>query len=192
MAQFPLKKFKIKFPKLNESTARTFQSKYESELAEASTSITLKPQGRPLGGIDDDDGSTIHFSSKQQRWSYFQRSCRQYYKSFDVSPPKLNWSPDKRTITATFAISFKADFLPTSSFDETYYSNEHESCKLVEEILKPYINKIIKQENLPVDQKSLVIMDVFTGQMTTAVLDMYKENNIEVVCVCVCVLCVLT
>ena len=99
-----------------------------------------------------------------------------------------------------FANSFKADFLPMQliyagkttkclprfnfpdqyslSFNETHYSNERESCKLIEEILKPYINKIIKQENLPVDQKSLVIMDVFTGQMTTAVLDMYKENTI--------------
>ena len=57
-----VRKFKIKFPKLNESTARTFRSKYESELAEAkkkgrpaATSIILKPQGRPLllGGIDD-------------------------------------------------------------------------------------------------------------------------------------------
>ena len=107
---------------------------------------------------------------------------------------------DKRTITAMFVFSFKADFLPMQliyagkttkcllrfnfpdqyslSFNETHYSNERESCKLIEEILKPYINKIIKQENLPVDQKSLVIMDVFTGQMTTAVLDMYKENTI--------------
>ena len=114
-------------------------------------------------------------------------------------------SSDKRTITATFAISFNGTFLPMQliyrgkttkslplykfpesfflSVNKTHYSNELEPCKFVEEILVPYINKVRQQESLPIGQKTLVIMDVFTGQITTTVLDLYKENNIEVVCV---------
>ena len=104
---------------------------------------------------------------------------------------------DKRTITATFAISFKGDFMPMQliyggkttkclprfkfpdkfslSYNETHYSNENEACKFIEEILQPYSNEVIERENLPVDQKSLVIMDVFKGQMTPMVLNFYKE-----------------
>ena len=40
---------------------------------------------------------------------------------------------------------------------------------------------VIKQKQIlkcSTDQKALVIMDVFTGQMTTAVLDAFKEGNI--------------
>ena len=114
-------------------------------------------------------------------------------------------SSDKRTITATFSITFNEKFLPMQliyggttakslprfkfpdefslSFNKTHYSNENESCKLIEEVLKPYINKVIKDEKLPIDQKALVIMDVFTGQMTSKVLDLYKEQNIEIACV---------
>ena len=110
---------------------------------------------------------------------------------------------DKRTITATFAISFKGDFMSMQliyggkttkclprfkfpdkfslSYNETHYSNENEACKCIEEILQPYINEVIERENLPVDQNSLVIMDVFKGQMTPMVLNFYKECNIEVV-----------
>ena len=106
-------------------------------------------------------------------------------------------SSDKRSITATFSISFNGTFLPMQliyggktskslprfkfpdvfslSFNETHYSNEREACKVIEEILVPYINQVCKQEDLPIDQKSLVILDVFTGQMTTTVLDLFKE-----------------
>lgn len=114
-------------------------------------------------------------------------------------------SSDKRTITATFAISFRGDFMPMQliyggkttkclprfkfpekfslSYNETHYSNENEACKFIEDILQPYINNVIKRENLPANQKSLVIMDVFKGQMTPVVLNLYKDCNIEVVCV---------
>ena len=37
------------------------------------------------------------------------------------------------------------------------------ACKFIEEILQPYIRKVTERENLPVDQKSLVIMDLFKG-----------------------------
>ena len=69
------------------------------------------------------------------------------------------------------------------SYNETHYSNEKEACKFIEEILQPYIKKVIELENLPVDQKSLVIMDVFTGQVKPIVLNLYKGCNIVVVLV---------
>ena len=52
-----------------------------------------------------------------------------------------------------------------------------------EESLQPYIKKVTEQENLPVDQKSLEIMDVFKGQVTPMVLNLYKESNIVFVLV---------
>ena len=45
------------------------------------------------------------------------------------------------------------------SYNETNYSNDKEACKFIEEILQPYIKKVIELENLPVDQKSLAIID---------------------------------
>ena len=60
-----------------------------------------------------------------------------------------------------------------------------QACKFIEEILQPYIKKVIEPEYLPVDQKSLVIMDVFKGegQVTPMILNLYKESNIVVVLV---------
>ena len=117
----------------------------------------------------------------------------------------IKGSSDKRSITATFSITFNEKFLPmqhiyggktTKSFprfkfsndfslsvNKTHYSNEKEACKLIEEMLVPYIEKIHQEENLPVSQKALVIMDVFSGQITSVVLDCFKDNKIEVVCV---------
>ena len=50
-------------------------------------------------------------------------------------------------------------------------------------MLVPYIEKVLQEENLPVSQKALVSMDVFSGQITSVVLDCFKDNKIEVVCV---------
>ena len=69
------------------------------------------------------------------------------------------------------------------SYNETHYSNEKEACKFIEEILQPYIKKVIERKGLPVDQKSLVIMDVFKGQVTPMRLNLQKESNIVVVLV---------
>ena len=55
-----------------------------------------------------------------------------------------------------------------------------------EKSLQPYIKKVTEQENLPVDQKSLEIMDVFKGQVTPMVLNLYKESNIVVMLLPVC------
>ena len=115
----------------------------------------------------------------------------------------IKGSTDKQTITTTFAKSIRGDFLPMQliyggktkkclphfkfpekfslSYNETHYSNEKEACTFIEEILKPYIKQVIKHDNLPIDQTALIIMDVFKGQVTPMVLDLYKESNIVVV-----------
>ena len=41
------------------------------------------------------------------------------------------------------------------SYTETHYSNEKEASKFIEEILQPYVKKVIERENLPVDQNHL-------------------------------------
>ena len=88
-------------------------------------------------------------------------------------------SSDKRSITANSSIP--NDFL--LSVNETHYSNEKEAYKLIEEIVVPYIEKVCQEENLPVSQKALVIMDVFCGQITSVFLDCFRGNKIEVVCI---------
>ena len=299
-----VRKFKLNFPSLNESTARTFRGKYEEQIAGPKKKgqspekvIAVKTLGRPLllGGIDSlvqkyilgesNRGAVIsrgvavstakalmirnpnivgnvNLESSYWAQSLFRRmgfvrrrattakleipagalkEAKLLYLNdivskvdkfkipdsliinIDQTPTKyvrvgrstiakkcsktvaVSGSSDKRTITATFAITVSGEFLPMQliyggktskslprfkfpdsfslSVNPTHYSNEIESCKLAEEILLPYITKVIKQEHLPTNQKALVIMDVFTGQMTPKVLNLYKECNIEIVCV---------
>ena len=117
----------------------------------------------------------------------------------------IKTSSDKRRITATFSITFSGKVVPMQliyggkttkslpkfkfpdnfslSVNKTHYSNKEEACKLIEQILVPYIEKVRQEENLCVSQKALVIMDVFSGQITSVVLDSFKDNKTEVVCV---------
>ena len=107
---------------------------------------------------------------------------------------------DKHSITATFAVPFDGTFLPMhliygrkttqslpkfkcrSSFslsvNPTHNSNENEACKIVEEIIALYVKNVRKRDKLPVDQKVLLIMDVFSGQVTQAVLDILQKEDI--------------
>ena len=63
----------------------------------------------------------------------------------------------------------------------THYSNATESIKLIEEIIVPYLKEERKKLGLEISHKGLLIMIVFTGQMTTEVLDVITKNNIVVV-----------
>ena len=109
---------------------------------------------------------------------------------------------DKRTITATFVITLSGEFLPMQliyggktlqslpryqfpqsfslSVNPKHYSNTTESLKLLNEIIIPYVKKIRSSEDIPNDQYYLVIMDVFTGQKTSEVLDLLNANKILV------------
>ena len=112
-------------------------------------------------------------------------------------------SSDKRTITATFAVSLSGHFLPPQliyggkttqslpkyefpklfslSVNPTHYSNSQESIKFIEEILVPYFTKKRQDLGLNVDHKPLIIFDVFTGQMTTEVKEVIETHNLIVV-----------
>ena len=251
---------------MNESTARTFKKKYESELDDAKrqgrakpTSIPLKPQGRPLllgklnglvqqyilaasnrgnvisrniavsaakvimeryprliGSVDIESSHwaqslfrRMGFRRRQATTSkleipegtlkeikmLFHHDIVTKVAKFNIPDSliinrvpvgsttlakknsktvTIKGSTDKRTITATFAISIRGDFLPMQliyggktkkclprfkfpeklslSYNKTHYSNEKEACKFIEEILKPYIKQVIERDNLPIDQ----------------------------------------
>ena len=49
---------------------------------------------------------------------------------------------------------------------------------MIEEIITPYVKNARKREKLPVYQKVLLIMDVFSGQITQAVLDTLQKEDI--------------
>ena len=65
-------------------------------------------------------------------------------------------------------------------FFSKHNSNEHESIKLIKEVIIPYMEDKRKSESLPADQMGLAIMDVFTGQMTSAVKDLLDSNYIGI------------
>ena len=109
---------------------------------------------------------------------------------------------DKRTITATFVITLSGEFLPIQliyggktlqslpryqfppsfslSVNPKHYSNTTESLKILNEIIIPYVKKIRSSKDIPNDQYALLIMDVFTGQKTSEVLDLLNANKILV------------
>ena len=68
----------------------------------------------------------------------------------------------------------------TLSVNEKHYSNTAESLKLLNEVIILYIESLRSSNNLPADQYALVVMDVFTGQMTSEVLTLLRSNNILV------------
>ena len=111
-------------------------------------------------------------------------------------PVRLTKEPSKlRSLLATLAGTFLPmqliyggktnQSLPKFKFPEsfslsvnpTHYSNREETIKLIHDIL---IKKERAKLNLEKNQQALVIMDVFTGQMTSEVLSLLKENYISV------------
>ena len=115
----------------------------------------------------------------------------------------IEGNSDKRCITGTFAITMHDEFLhvhlickgktvqslPRFKFprkfclsaNEKHFSNRYESMKHLEEVIVPYFKKQRSIEGLDESRKALVIMDVFTGQMTPEVLDSYKAYSICVI-----------
>ena len=60
--------------------------------------------------------------------------------------------------------------------NKKHYSNEAESIKLTEEIILSYVKEERKRLSKP-DQAALVISEVFRGQITDDVLNLFKKNN---------------
>ncbi len=111
---------------------------------------------------------------------------------------------DKRQITATFAASLDGTFLPMQilyqgktgrshpkyafpdGFDifhtPNHWANEETCLRFFEKIISPYIQGIREAMKAP-SQKALVLMDNFSGQTTTAVLEKAEEQGIILVMV---------
>ena len=62
------------------------------------------------------------------------------------------------------------------------FSNTAESLKFLEDIIIPYLNTGEKLE-VSKDQYALLILDIFSGQMTEHVKENLRENSILFVCV---------
>ena len=115
---------------------------------------------------------------------------------------KHHWNTfpsDKRCITATFGISLNNNFLPIQliyagkteqsfprsklldefslSVSPTHYSNSLEPIKLIHEIMARHIENERQNLNLPPTHKALLIMGIFTGQMTDDVHAVLNKNH---------------
>ena len=110
----------------------------------------------------------------------------------NVSSVPVSSVLDKRMITATFTITLDEKLLPKQliyggktqksiltvkfprglllSANPKHYSNEEETLKLLQEAIVLYIQNERKTLFLDADYPALLIMDVFKGQMTPAVL----------------------
>ena len=107
----------------------------------------------------------------------------------------------KKPITATFGITFSLKFLPMQliyggktqrslprmkfpnsfslSANEKHFSNTQVSLKPIVEIITPYVENEREILNLGEQQQALLIIDVFSGQMTNPVIEKLKENIIK-------------
>ena len=65
------------------------------------------------------------------------------------------------------------------SATEKHFSNTQESLKLIDEIITPYAEMEREMLDLGEEQQALLIIDVFSGQMTDPVFEELKENNIK-------------
>ena len=118
----------------------------------------------------------------------------------NTSSVPVSSASDKRIVTATFTMTLDGKFLPMQliyggktwksiltvtfprgillSVNLKHCSNEEETLKLLKEVIVPQIQNERRMLRLDVDQPALLIMNVFKGQMITAVLNMLKANNI--------------
>ena len=82
-----------------------------------------------------------------------------------------------------------AQSLPKFKFPESFYlsanskhfSNTAESLKLLDEIIFPYVKSECERLKLESSQPASLILDVFSGQVTTLVTDKLAENHMKYV-----------
>ena len=109
----------------------------------------------------------------------------------------------KQAITATFGITYTNKFLPMQliyrgktershprfkfpdsflvSANPKHFSNTEESLKLLDQIVIPYVESERESLNLAPDHFSLLIIDVFSGQMTEPVMSKFRDNHVKLV-----------
>ena len=67
------------------------------------------------------------------------------------------------------------------SDNSKHFSNTQESLKSLDETIIPYVEKEWEALNLDKNQPALLIIDVFSGQVTKPVIDKMTENNVKIV-----------
>ena len=60
-----------------------------------------------------------------------------------------------------------------------HFSNKQVPLKLIDEIITPYVEKEREMLDLGEEKQALLIIGVFSGQMTDPVIEKLKENNIK-------------
>ena len=86
-----------------------------------------------------------------------------------------------KTSTSLPSMKFPKGFC--LSYNESHWSNEAETIRLLQEVIKPYAQKIKKELNLPVDAKVLLVWDEFKAQSSEAVKETLADLDIVTVMV---------
>ena len=132
--------------------------------------------------------------------SKFVPGCNKTLAEKGSKTVSIAGSTDKRTITATFAITLSGNFLPIQliyggktsksipavafppefvlSANEKHYSNEKESLNMLEKIIVPFVEKERRSLDLDSCHPALLIMDVFKGQMTDLVQEVFEREQL--------------
>ena len=132
--------------------------------------------------------------------SKFVPGCNKTLAKKGCKSVPIAGSTCKRMITATFSITLTGEFLPIRliyggktnksipavsfpsdfviSTNEKHYNNEREALNILENVIILYVEKQCVSLNLDFHHPALLIMDVFTRQMTCAVRELLNENHI--------------
>ena len=86
------------------------------------------------------------------------------------------WKTDRRIPR----YNFPNNFLLSATLK--HFSNTIESLKLIDEIIAPHTQSEHTKLQLQIDHPALLIIDMFSGQMTPAVLQTLQENYIFSTC----------
>ncbi len=109
---------------------------------------------------------------------------------------------DKREVTALLAVNLRGDVLPPQiiyqgktdgchpkNFDfpsdwdithtENHWSKTESMCRYIDTVIKPYIEKVKEELDLPLKQRALIICDVFKAHQTTEFKKKLKAAGCE-------------
>ena len=64
---------------------------------------------------------------------------------------------------------------------DNHWSNESKAIQHLKKIVFPYVEKRKKELNLLLDQKAMLIFDVFKGHVTQKVTSIIEENNCVII-----------
>ena len=162
-----LGKFRSRFPGLKESTIRSFKARVVKEVKDVSKEkravVQSSPKyslrtGRPLMLGEIDQMVQTYIKAVSSRGGLVTRTlANAAAKTLMARYPNLVGNID----------------VDSSSWAKSLFKRM--------EIIAPYLKEERKKLGLEISHKGLLIMNVFTGQMTTDVLDVITKNNIFVV-----------